>query len=517
MTIKNGGICFDNGYYIPAHILFYRSYRQLQSIPSNRKCYYFSNGIMESKYLLPLKEFKSHFSVRQYWGNAGECYGPVEALLDQDGKRIADASFYEQDWYSGGNALRVCVEPTAKYGFIRDDGSWLVPPVYESADRFEGGCAKAKRKANGELKQFLITPEGREISFDHDIDIELFDGELCPFNAAKEPISAPKPGYYWYHDYDDVTPGKWGYVDIDGNVIVQPQYVYAVNFYNGGGDRAVVARLTDGKLLWGAIDRTGNEVIPCVYESLYTRWGDAFAFRRFGEELYGVMDLDGNIIEQPKFEFFEGYNVEHQLITVGAHEDALGIYSVGQQRMIIPAEYDCIDYGEKIISCEIQYSCKERYFDYSGKELDFSEYDSVSEDDGLLRTWKDRKFGFIEMDGTVVVPNILSGGIGNDCIALYRKGYIITGDYKQQGLATVDGQEILPQKYAEIIAYKDFVVASERIEGNWCVCDTLYSYDGTPILKGPYRRICYDRDKMELTAETPYGKEYFRILTKEKG
>ena len=157
----------------------------------------------------------------------------------------------------------------------------------------------------------MLTPDGKEITFNHDIDADYYDGGLCPFNASKEPVSAPKPGYYWDYDYEEVRPGKWGYLDIQGNVIVEPQYVYAVGFYNGGGERAVVARLVDGELLWGAIDRLGNEIVPCLYESLYTCWGDAFAYRRFGEELYGIMDMDGNILTPPQFAFFEAYDAAH--------------------------------------------------------------------------------------------------------------------------------------------------------------------------------------------------------------
>lgn len=108
------------------------------------------------------------------------------------------------------------MEPTGLYGFLKDDGTWLVPPVYTSADRFENSCAKAERIVKGTPKRVLITLDGKEIDFNHDIDTGLFDGELCPFNVATEPVLAPKPGYYWYHDYDDVKPGKWGYVNIDG-------------------------------------------------------------------------------------------------------------------------------------------------------------------------------------------------------------------------------------------------------------------------------------------------------------
>ncbi len=516
VSIKGNGICFDNGYVVAAHILFYRSYRQLQAASARSKGY---KDILKPQYMLPLLEFKSHFQTQYYWGLPGECYGPLDAMLSSDGRRITDISFsgYGFDKWCGNKACRVCVEPTGLYGFILEDGSWLAPPVYEEAERFEGGCIKVKRKENGVSTQYLLTPDGEEIPFKYNLDTQHFwEGSLCPFNAAEKPVTAPHPGYYWDHDYDDVTAGLWGYVDINGQVIVQPQYVYAVGFYNGGGERAVVAKLINGKLYWGAIDTTGKEVIPCQYESLYTRLGDAFAFRRYGENLYGIMDLDGNVIAQPLFEFFEAYDEKHRLLTVGEDEDTLGVYSLELQKMIIPAEYDCIDYGDHIISCEIKYTAKERYFNYAAEELDFSQYDSVSEYEGLLRTWKNQKCGFIELDGTVVIPNILQGGLSSDCLTLYRKGYVISGEYQKLGVSTLDGRIIVPEEYTEIAAKDNFIIASNRISGNWCICDTLYAYDGTPILSGPYRKMLYHSDSQQLTAETPYGIEHFGVIGGEK-
>ena len=184
--------------------------------------------------------------------------------------------------------------------------------------------------------------------------------------------------------------------------------------------------------------------------------------------------------------------------------------------MIIPAEYDCIDYDDHIISCEIKYTAKERYFNYAAEELDFSQYDSVSEYEGLLRTWKDQKCGFIELDGTVVIPNILQGGLSSDCLMLYRKGYVISGEYQKLGVSTLDGRIVVPEEYTEIAARDNFIIASNRISGNWCICDTLYAYDGTPILSGPYRKMLYHSDSQQLTAETPYGIEHFQVIGGEQ-
>ena len=514
ISIRDNGIVFANGYAVSSHLLYHHSYCQLQTKAINQECYAVGNSVLQPQYVKPLKEFKSHLAFRRYWGNSAECYGPGEALLDQEGNRITDITFYNSlETVYERSAWRICVEPTGRYGFLRADGTWLAPPVYDSATEFKEGCAKVKRIVNGELRTFLITKDGREITFMHEIDTDMFDGELCTFNAALEPVNAPLPGRYWEQDYDDIKAGKWGFIDAEGNIVVQPKYTYAIGFWNGGGKRCVVAKLVTGKLFWGAIDRNGKEVIPCVYASLFTRWGDAFAFRREDNELYGVMDLDGKIMIEPQFEFFDKYDPIHRLLTVGEHDYAMGVFSIDRCEMIIPAEYDFIDYGNHIISCEIPYTSKERYFDYKGNELDFSAYDRVYENDGLICVHKEGKFGYIHPDGTVVVPCILSSGHAfGDTLALYRKGYTITGEKKQYGLATIDGIEILPQEYSQIITHEDFVIASKRNDSNWCIKDTLFVYDGTPILDGPYRNMFFDRHERVFTVETPYGKKYFECL-----
>ena len=223
------------------------------------------------------------------------------------------------------------------------------------------------------------------------------------------------------------------------------------------------------------------------------------------------MDADGNVLAEPQFDYFDSYHAEHRLLTVGDHEDALGVYSLDRQEWIIPVEYDYVSYGEHMISCEIAYTCKDRYFDYSGKELDFSEYESVHEEEnGLLWAKKNEKIGYIKTDGTEVVPFILQSSFGAD-IELYKKGYLITGERKKKGFATVGGREILPEKYSEINVYKDFLIASERNDCNWCIRDTLFDYEGRQLLPGPYRNICFDKDTGEMSARTPFGRECFEL------
>ena len=363
---------------------------------------------------------------------------------------------------------------------------------------------------NGEDRSFLITETGTEIPFDYSIDIDCFNHDRCPFIAEEWSGDRPDAGYYY--DFDEVRPGKWGFVDSKGSVIVEPKYVYAIGFYNGGGEHSVVVRFVDGKLRWGVIDLDGNEVIPCAYSELYCGYdSESVVFQVEEDGLYGLMDFDGRIIAEPQFGYIKEYDKEHRLITAGNYRDEVGVYSVDQRKMIIPVEFDCVDYDDHMISCE-SISGKERYFDYDGKEMFFDEYDYVYEVDGLLHVRKDGKVGVIDWNKNVLIPPVLENGLDFH-LDYYKKGYLISGSTKLKGLKKTSGETILPEVYSELSLHENYVVASMRTETNWCVKDTLFLLDGTPLMEGPYRHI-YIGEGESLTAETPQGLIHYRISSK---
>ena len=509
-----GNIAFRNGYRVLRHILFYRSFRQVDVEHTDKEIYRDENITIHSLYRLPLKECRAVLRViPRYWGNSEECYGPAEAFLDDNGIRISDITIYRREkkeetlWRN-----LVCVEPMGKYGYLNDDGTWFAPPIYDRADGFTDKCARVRRAG----EDFLLMPDGTDKPFDFPLEmVDYTDGRYL-FKAEEWQGEKPDPGYYY--DYEDVTPGKWGVMDSEGNIIVEPKYVYATACWDMNcnlKEHAIVARFVDGNLRWGTIDRDGNEVIPCSCSGIYSRWGNGLAFQTEEEGTYGLMDFDGKVIVEPMFGYVEDYNIECRLITAGDNEDRLGVYSVDLGKMIIPKEFDCIDYDEHMISCEPLGICfMDRYFDYSGKEIFFEGYDYVSEaSDGLLNTHKDGKAGIIDWNGNVIVPPILENGTD---FALYKKGYMITGKKKRKGLARVSGEAILPEIYANIRFYGDILVASEQNKNNWCIRDTLFTLDGRPLLQGPYRRISIDEKRGTLSFESPLGHEYCRITRNER-
>ena len=83
-----------------------------------------------------------------------------------------------------------------------------------------------------------------------------------------------------YHHNRGPCAGLWGWLDTNLNVVIEPKYVYAMNFWNG---RAMVCKgewstktTEDGKAQywceneqWGVIDRNENEIVPCRFDEIY--------------------------------------------------------------------------------------------------------------------------------------------------------------------------------------------------------------------------------------------------------
>ena len=83
-----------------------------------------------------------------------------------------------------------------------------------------------------------------------------------------------------YHHNRGPCAGLWGWLDTNLNVVIEPKYVYAMNFWNG---RAMVCKgewstktTEDGKVQywceneqWGVIDRNENEIVPCRFDEIY--------------------------------------------------------------------------------------------------------------------------------------------------------------------------------------------------------------------------------------------------------
>ena len=121
-----------------------------------------------------------------------------------------------------------------------------------------------------------------------------------------------------HHTFGD-TAGIWGWIDLEGNEVIPPQYVYAMSFYKG---RAIVCKGTweidssnrywCNDEQWGMIDKTGKEIVPCCFDEIFEiEDTDRFVFCHEGGWKNGhncIFDIErGEIILKMDFDFDDGY------------------------------------------------------------------------------------------------------------------------------------------------------------------------------------------------------------------
>ncbi len=130
-----------------------------------------------------------------------------------------------------------------------------------------------------------------------------------------------------YHHKFFPCAGMWGWLDVDFNQIIPPQYVYAMNFMDGKaivckGDWNVKKKGGQKEYwceneAWGVIDRSGGVVVPCRFDELYVIDGT--------EDLYAVHE--------------GGWDHGH-----------CAVYSVHEQQVILALDFS-VDLGYMFNEC----------------------------------------------------------------------------------------------------------------------------------------------------------------------
>lgn len=197
---------------------------------------------------------------------------------------------------------------------------------------------------------------------DYEVDKHPFNGMYRFSTLPQLTDRGKKPCIHYYvDDFFTVHYGKWGYINEQGKIVIEPKYDYLVPFGWIGTDQEdyAIAAIVDrnNQLKCGLIDTKGNEVLPFIYPQLHNMWigDDALAFSR-DDEKYGLMDFAGNIIIEPAFVDIMGYDRKHRLIIFGERDEPFdpprGLYSIDKKQEVLPMNYLDINFDDDCIICE---------------------------------------------------------------------------------------------------------------------------------------------------------------------
>lgn len=348
--------------------------------------------------------------------------------------------------------------------------------------------------------------------------------------------------YHW--DYD---PGMYGYIDSKGNIIVKPQYIWADRF-DEDDNLAIVCKghwHTDPKwssedkedacwsdeMLFGMIDRTGNEVVPCIYDEirrLNDGWTDKY-FAHFGgweKGKWGIIDSKGNWVVKPKFNNY-GYYAQGNLVDISSWTDKVKIYDIKKQRYLFKKTYEEIEFDEEAGWMIVTEFNKElgrdiaKIVDCNGNEKFPSKYSYIGKErNGHRLVWingpdkkdihKGRKYGFIDSNGKEIIPCVYDG-----IEQSYRddEKMFAFKENGKWGIADFNGKVLMQPRYALIRLWEDWGLAYVKDEEHDKAAKGLITLDGKMVLPIKYANI-YAEDDMHIMCHTNCKTEMFQLRLK---
>jgi len=318
------------------------------------------------------------------------------------------------DFSEGLAAVRIGDWKKGKWGFIDKAGREVVPPQYNDWWSYEDGALAFRdglaRVAIGDWETGMcgfIDKTGKEV-------VPCMYGEARLFSEGLAAVQVC-----------DGT-GKWGFIDKTGSEVIPPQYDKVYDFSDGLA-MVMIADREDEKYWntrkWGFIDKTGKEVVPVIYDEVGEfREGRACVVQ---DGKLGFIDETGAIVIPLSY---ESPYPSHQ----AWYRDIMPYFSEGLAPIwdgdAYSGKYGYIDRdGNVVIPFVYDYAAQfSEGLAYVSKGGTFLIDVAVEFDD----TAEDRKFGFIDRDGEVVIP------LAYDCD--YSSGsYAIFEQYFYDGLARV--------------------------------------------------------------------------------
>ena len=453
-------------------------------------------------------------------GQAFNLYG-LSTFAALDGQRCTSLDFDYIDNFHEGLA-RVAVVGHG-YGFVDSAMQVVIPFIYENAENFSDGRAKVKRDG----KWLFIDKNGNELPVKETALSGSYE-EIGEYSEGLCKVSTLKLRFMdlaYHSDYEEIA-GTWGFVDDAGNVVVPPQYIYANDFEDG------IAIVCKGKWtidpkwdnecnkgrywteteLWGGIDRSGNEVIPFIFDEIKHFWDTTEVFMAhvggWKDGKWGVINRKGQWVADPVFEDF-GYDYMDGLITFYAadkwsgEDTPLGIYDLKAKKVLFDPQFLDVSFHEDgIIEVEKfdEGLGREvvRLIDRKGKELFPSVYSSIytwqDPYEVVIRDKNGSRHGLIDKAGNIILPckyPVVWNG-------LYPKEKrIVFEENGKQGLMDFDDNIIIPATYHKIYGMGDpLLTVCVGEKDDYLV--GLLDHSGKSVFPAEYSSIKWIKNKTHL-------------------
>lgn len=355
-------------------------------------------------------------------------------------KAIIIALFFLSGWTLSYSQKLIPYRSFARWGYSDSNKNLIIQPKFEGALFFNCGLA---RVVVGNIFAFIDTSG----------DIKFFVNETdfdFAFGFSNDSLALASIGSSTNKLWGVPFGGKWGLINIQGEVVCGPKYdqignvsenLRSVNlgaklnnmgFYDGGkwgfinnkGKEIIpliyeeVGNFNEGLArvnyngLWGFIDKTNKKVITFNYDDVGD-FNNGYARARFNGK-WGLINKKGNAIID--FQYEDIGNFSEELVVIKINKNYGYVNKSG--KIIIQPQYDlCKDFKEGL-ACVVLKN-KYGFIDKSGKVIISLNYDyaddfyngiaivcigkiEYSYDLGKIKD--ERKFGAINRYGEIVIP-----------------------------------------------------------------------------------------------------------------
>jgi len=239
-------------------------------------------------------------------------------VLDEDGRVISDKYQFIGSYKSGRAVYyKQTSDGSLFYGYLDESGKPVIQPIYIYATDFEGNRAVVKL---GEGLHAIIDRTGTVIK-----TMEYWE------------VSGLSDGKAAFRIY---AGGKYGYVDSNGNEIINPSFVYAGEFRD---NRAVVS-VPGGpsRLVSGVIDEKGRFVINPEFDEIHFLGENRVALGTARDpnntaagSKFALADTDGNLLTDFVFYSIEPFN--NGIASVTDNTSTFFINTSGKKMQALPA------------------------------------------------------------------------------------------------------------------------------------------------------------------------------------
>jgi hypothetical protein len=332
--------------------------------------------------------------------------------------------------------------PEKKWGYIDGEGKFIIKPQYASVTDFQSnGTAEVMENEKWGLidqsGETIVKPqysyisdfsENEIIATDDSRKSYLLDGNGSILFQTEGSIDKLSCGLAAFNKPAGKDKSIWGYINVEGKVIIEPEYEWAQEFT---GDKAIV-KISEGH--FGIIDKAGKLLEEITNDYITNLSDDTFVFSRIDKvygQKYGYMTVDGKVLLDAVYSNAEEF--EGGLAIVNAAKDFGNEFGVINKKgeFIIPTKYGQIISLKNGIysvpealdnSFDINFM-KKALFDKTGKQLtEFKYYDLERLDNGLISATGETNTVLLDGKGNVVNSIPKANGIGSikPCGELYK-------------------------------------------------------------------------------------------------